>query len=412
MKKLFYLLIPVSLVLALLPTAGFAHTADVPFTTDLMAGQNIDAGDVLVWNDADNLYVQFVTSGDWCITETHLATGASVDDIPTTKKDNPIPGQFFYSSQYAPYPCVDAPDPYVIPLGSWSAGDDVYVAAHAEVVRPVDGCYEQEWQIGYVEDQTCAGGLFTNYANEFNWKKANADGDYVDPVGDCELGPGLSDDAPSFTNPFIVGTTPLDEFPYNSNKSRGYATNFDVQWSGGLPFGGMLTVSWSPGASAMEKKVVSDGFPPAIFAATGSNTPGAGWFVDKYPLVEHSVAVNPLTPGVHTINFEHTQGDGTFWDWIRLEKPCEQWETAWGKGANFDGNNWGMYFIYTVQPVCPEIINTSGSVTLLSAPLADVTLDANTLDNLQLFEEFVGSLEAPLPLDVDGSASGQVAVGT
>jgi hypothetical protein len=54
--------------------------------------------------------------------------------------------------------------------------------------------------------------------------------------------------------------------------------------------------------------------------------------------------VNPVADGEHTINFKHVQGDGTFWDWVRLEKQCEQWETAWGDGSSFDGANWATYF--------------------------------------------------------------------
>jgi len=48
MKKLVYLLIAVSLMLALVPTAALAHTADAPLVVDLLAGQTEDIGDVKV----------------------------------------------------------------------------------------------------------------------------------------------------------------------------------------------------------------------------------------------------------------------------------------------------------------------------------------------------------------------------
>ena len=35
-----------------------AHTEGDPYVTKLIAGQNIDAGPVLVWNDGTNLYVR------------------------------------------------------------------------------------------------------------------------------------------------------------------------------------------------------------------------------------------------------------------------------------------------------------------------------------------------------------------
>jgi len=168
------------------------------------------------------------------------------------------------------------------------------------------------------------------------------------------MGPSLVVEKPDFTDLFIIGTTLTDKFPYNSNDSilYNYATDFDVQWNGSLPFGGKLTLSWSPGASGAEEKVVSgDGISsPAIFTATGESISSMGWFMNKYPLVEHSVVVGPLTDGVHTINFQHTLGNGTFWDWIRLEKPCEQEETAWGFGDRFvDQGNWATFFKYTVE---------------------------------------------------------------
>jgi len=167
------------------------------------------------------------------------------------------------------------------------------------------------WQIGNVETFGCNSGTeLTNYADEFNWGGA---------AGPCTMGPGLSVIQPPFTDPFIVGTTPTAEFPYNSNKDKNYATDFDVQWTGSLPYGGKLIISWSPGQSASEKKVIGHGINSTTLTAVGTPTSGAGWFEDTYPLVEQTVDVGPLPYGTHTIRFQHTEGDGTFWDWIRLE---------------------------------------------------------------------------------------------
>ena len=47
---------------------------------------------------------------------------------------------------------------------------------------------------------------------------------------------------------------------------------------GALPWGGRLSVSWSPGASAFEKKMVGvtgDGMSPAIWEAYGASVSGA-----------------------------------------------------------------------------------------------------------------------------------------
>jgi hypothetical protein len=190
----------------------------------------------------------------------------------------------------------------------------------------------------------------------------------------CAVGPSLAVYEPPFTSPFYIGLTPNSEFPYNANTARGYGTDIDIVWDGELLFGGMLTVSWSPGQSATEMKVVTDGDGLSeTFTANGSAQSGMGWFLDTYPLVENSTTVDPLSDGTHTINFTHTQGDGTFWDWIRLEKPCVQEETAWGDGEDFPGKNWATYFTYTVQEPEPVLVDTvivpSSGATVNSIPL-------------------------------------------
>lgn len=123
MKKLIHIVIILGLLLAIFPIAAAAHTEDDPLNIDLIAGQNEDAGDVLVWNDTENLYVQYKLHGNWCLLETHVAVGNTPANIPQTKKNNPIPGKFAYSEEYSNPPCVQNPDPYVIPL-DW---EPVYV---------------------------------------------------------------------------------------------------------------------------------------------------------------------------------------------------------------------------------------------------------------------------------------------
>ena len=400
MKKLYYLIV-LTLILglvltgcSLLPNVGqvpatdqsgitylMKHAENAPFESILFAGQNIDVGTMSVWNDEENLYITYDTTGGWEMTETHLAVAGSLPGIPQTKKGNPIPGKFPYQCCYdedegewvfqikeggaSGATCDEDGNTntnlteveYIIPLsgigvGGVGADDILYIAAHAKVIRPIEDCWKTVWQIGDVEEIVVASGDpgwtgLSNYADEFNWG---------DPAGPTTMGLSLVVEKPDFTNPFIVGTTLTDKFPYNSNDSilYNYATDFDVQWNGSLAFGGLLTISWSPGSSASEKKVVSEGgIIPTTFTAGGASKPGEGWFMDKYPLVEHSVAVSPLPSGDHIINFQHTQGDGTFWDWVLLEKPCVQEESAWAGTSvgqlPFDGKNWATYFTYTVQ---------------------------------------------------------------
>ena len=142
--------------------------------------------------------------------------------------------------------------------------------------------------------------------------------------------------------------TPVNEFPYNSNFRRNYALNFDIEWTGELPRGGRLTISWSPGQSAVEKKIISgDGIAETKLTAFGVRKDGMGWYMNRYALVEDQVAVNPLPLDTHYITFEHTSGDGTFYDFVRLEVPGQK-ESAWAAGVGFPGNSWATYFNYVV----------------------------------------------------------------
>ncbi|MHA2274851.1 MAG: vWA domain-containing protein, partial [Candidatus Kariarchaeaceae archaeon] len=105
-----------------------------PFVTDLIAGGGnpksaIDVGDVIIWNDEDFIYITYETIDGWSMFETHLHVTDSFENIPQTKKGNPIPGHFDY---------IDYHDPsvqtfmYVIPW-TWEPGTSLYIAAHAAV---------------------------------------------------------------------------------------------------------------------------------------------------------------------------------------------------------------------------------------------------------------------------------------
>jgi hypothetical protein len=129
MRRLVYL--AVTLCLALISGANpvSAHTEADPLVTDLIAGKSMDVGDVLVWNDADHLYIKYaITGGDWCMGEVHLHVATSLGEIPQTKKGNPIPGKFDHKADLDCAPETT----FVIPL-TWAVGAEVYIAAKAEV---------------------------------------------------------------------------------------------------------------------------------------------------------------------------------------------------------------------------------------------------------------------------------------
>jgi len=106
-----------------------------PYVTDLIAGGGnansaIDVGDLTVWNDLDYLYIMYETTGDWYMTETHLhVTPDGDDDIPQTKKNNPIPGKFDYKGVHDP---AIQEFTYTIPW-TWEPLTTLSIAAHASV---------------------------------------------------------------------------------------------------------------------------------------------------------------------------------------------------------------------------------------------------------------------------------------
>lgn len=179
MKKTIYLSILVAVTIAALilvaPKTTSAHTMDEPFRTDLIAGQHTKVGEVLVWNDANNLYVRYVTEGDWCISELHLYVAASLEDIPQ-KNGNPIPGHFDYSKSFSS--CAQE-ETFTIPINpDWFNSCSLYIAAHAVVQNQKGGWTEKyaadgsDWhKNGGSETAWGAGSDFPgkNWATYFNY---------------------------------------------------------------------------------------------------------------------------------------------------------------------------------------------------------------------------------------------------
>ena len=341
MKKLVYLIV-LALILGLVLTGCslLSNISQVPTTEQsgiinltkgasgeitLYAGQDIPVGTVNVSNDGTNLYVTYNTIDGWVMTETHLAVADSLDDIPQTKKGNPIPGQFPYKHEDLGY---TASDPYIIPLSEIDVGvgaeDILYIAAHAKVIRPIEGCYETVWQIGDVEEDKTV----IPY-DEFN---------YPEQV--------------TGTQDFYVDTTPTTNFPYFSDPPD-YAPIINIHFNAEMLLGGRFLFSWSPGNSGTETIEVSlDGTKLGEVTRSGANSPSDLWWKNQERFID-SFDVPATEAGDHVLTINVTAGNGLVWDWIRFEKPCVQEESTWAGFAvgemPFDGKNWATYFTYTVQ---------------------------------------------------------------
>ena len=121
------LLIPL-IVLALTFSIAAPVWAQAESTVTLWAGKEIDAGNVTVALESGNLTVDFATIDGWELQETHLYVGT---EAPVKS----APGRFPYSHEGLP--AGSYADSYSIPLSELGvqAGDTVYIAAHAELVK-------------------------------------------------------------------------------------------------------------------------------------------------------------------------------------------------------------------------------------------------------------------------------------
>lgn len=106
-------------------------------SVNLMAGQHYDSGDVNVYFDVDNVYVEYITSPNWFIKKTHLYVG-DCQLIPRNNSGNPVPGQFPISTSFSP-----STNRVVYTISKVNLPECFCIAAHAEVVRMQNGVVVQ-----------------------------------------------------------------------------------------------------------------------------------------------------------------------------------------------------------------------------------------------------------------------------
>jgi hypothetical protein len=336
-----------------------AHTADDPYTTDLIAGQTADVGDVLVWNDETTLYVQYKIADDttpddytdnWAITKTHVHVATAWEAIPQ-KNGNPIPGQFAYKNNYAN---VNETPPLAIPLlDEWEIGETLYIAAHAdvEIAGGLDGIEM------YLPDTVTMSVAHPGGSSYFNVTITDTilDGTYSGWCVDTEqtITPGSTYTANVYSsyetisglvdksenmdlvnwvlNQHYVGQDVQDAFP--GTLCTGIITYGDVQraiWT--LIENTQSTSGLGPWEQCRVDEIV------AAAEANGEGyEPGCG-----------DIVAIILAPVDGQGNIKQT----IIAQVIIAELPifCETVdETAWGQGFDFPGSNWAMYFTYIVQ---------------------------------------------------------------
>jgi hypothetical protein len=98
------------------------------------AGQSIDVGTVTVYNDQDMLYMSIQTTGNWVLTETHVAVAPTLEGIPQTGSGNPKVGQFLLSATHNP-PITTFVHHISLTDYGYQIGQTLFVAVHAKVNR-------------------------------------------------------------------------------------------------------------------------------------------------------------------------------------------------------------------------------------------------------------------------------------
>jgi hypothetical protein len=331
-----------------------AHTEDDPYVTDLIADGGeigIDVGDVKIWNDETNLYVEYVITGTWYLTQTHLHVALSMQDIPQTKKGNPIPGQFDYSSIHELTDYVQS-KLYTIDLAEagFSSDDNLVIAAHAVVYNTaetegelvVNGGFEtpivtasQGWDI-FDSGTTGLGwtvewyGGSTSYGGQTRPEPAH-----------LELHRGVNSWLPNDGYQHAELDTDWDG-PGGGLSGEPASVNIyqDLPTSGGYC---NVKYSWSPRPAHSDNQLAVYWGGTQIGTHSGSGGSNTMWTDESYILTSTE---NDRLEFIETATPDSL---GMFLDSVSVE--CFRKETAWGDGEDFPGNNWGMYIAYGLQSI-------------------------------------------------------------
>ncbi len=115
-------------------------------TVTLFGGQTIDTGTVTITNDASSITITYTTNDPWVISAVHLAVADSLAGIPQNRNNNPLPGHFPINTTYNP-PVTNVS--FVIPLGNFTPGEELFIGAQAEVQAPGgQGGSQTAWGFG------------------------------------------------------------------------------------------------------------------------------------------------------------------------------------------------------------------------------------------------------------------------
>jgi len=365
---------------------SFLSVTSFALTTDLIAGQHTVVGQVIVTNDAQYLHVTYQTTGNWYLSATHLDVETDPNAIPQSN-GNPIPGKFQYSSTHNPpvtsytYDNIPAPP----------AGVTYFIAAHAEVVNGIGTPH-----VDYDALKLAPSGTYT--ISIISW---GGDSYFTLSITGPDLnGTGYKGFCIQPDPTFIL----WDQYDYISNVVSSYCstTLIPVNYPGnldkvnfilnnyldkncspinGYTFGDIQAAIWYllTGPFVFDPTPIING--ELYYNPSNLSNPGGGleyvegeldgnWNKDRalqiidstkdlcheyIPPVDGIMAIifyNPFSQ-IAELDFEQYGlcgfGRGqAFLICVHVPtKTCYGCsETAWGKGCDFPGKNWAMYFKY------------------------------------------------------------------
>lgn len=358
----------------------------------LFAGQDIEVGTVKVWNNEENLYVEYMVDEPWCLMETHVHVGATKADFPLTP-GGPAPGLFDYSKDHD---CVGSYTYYTIPLDDW---DNVLIAAHA-VVRNTEE-YENETlyltdsgpegtDLFSVElnngnaDLTFLTKLLTPYFDQVDAIACTPDGStvyaidrYSRKLGAYDVSSGIFTDLGLITDypGYVVSAafSPDGTLYVYSNDTTGlYSIDTNTKTATSIKDmslrgitdivfdsdGTLFLYGQDPGLYKMSSISESATFIEDLqLYLTGLAIRGAGsgalvgsdkenntiYEIDK----SNGSIIKKYPMHLEGLPYEYTFGDMTVGE---LGEPVYLEETAWADGTRFvDRGNWATYFEYDVK---------------------------------------------------------------
>ena len=320
-------------------------------TYTLFAGQHTDVGEIQVWDDATNLYVNYhLDTAGGALTETHLhvVPGSTADGVPQ-KKGNPIPGKFDYKTDHN----GESDYTYTIPMADIgaSSGENVSIAAHASVAMATEAVLNG----GFEEPQMPS------------------------PLGIVK-GPEWdrfsSDDIPGWDVQNVTGPDPGTagnlEYWRNSGAYRGRPDGYQIveMDSYGHDYGDKLRISqnltgltdncylsfyWCP----LTERMVGDAYDCQLvvnFNGTElgtfnpSNFEGNSFdgYWDHEVFALDTSGIDDAVLFIEENGFHYAFGDaGCVLDAVSVL--CyEGGETAWSASVPFSGANWATFSVYTI----------------------------------------------------------------